>query len=157
MIGIATGDFLLKIKRKEGNFSMKKEKTNAIFSMEQKQRMRISNHPLQLQEPMIVIDNLESEGYLRIFEPNTNGAIYVQHMIGGDYVKGATLVGEINIQLMKEEKGVLIEDVYCKEGHEKLAYAMIDQVKYFVSLYNQFDKVGFSDSVFRKWFVLENK
>lgn len=115
----------------------------------QKQSMRISTHPLEINNYMIVLDSLEI-GNLSIFEPHGK-SIYVDHLSDGCVIRGAELIAEIKTNILSEERAVLITEIYCKDGYEELAKAMIDQVKFFIEYYEEYDKFGMVDSVHRKW------
>lgn len=111
---------------------------------------RITKHPLQIKGNMIVLDKLES-GYLLIYKPNADVPVYVQFLSDGSYVMGATRVGEVEINTLMEEKGVIIKELTCKKGYEYLAKPMIDQVEHFVEFYDEFEKMGMVASVHQKW------
>lgn len=138
------------LKKDERKVNFMNGRKEAVESMGQNQLTRISEHPLQINRTMVVLDNLE-KGALRIFEPDADGPIYVKHLSGVDWVTGATLVGEIRTTILLEEKGVLINEIFCEKGYEELARPMIDQVHHFVKFHDEFEKVGMVDSVHQKW------
>lgn len=123
-----------------------KRKINGVkFQLE-----RIAEYPIQIKGNMIVLDKLES-GNLLIYKPDAEGPVYVQHSSDGSYVMGATRVGEIEISVFMEEKGVIIEKLTCEKGYEYLAKPMINQIEHFVKFYDDFEKVGMDASVYQRW------
>lgn len=115
----------------------------------QKQSMRISKHPIKIEGNIVVLDSLEI-GNLCIFEPHFN-PVYVKHSSEGCAIEGAELIGKIETNILPEERAVLITEIYCKDGYEELVEAMIDQVEFFADYYEDFDKVGMTDFVYKKW------
>lgn len=112
---------------------------------------RITEHPLQIKGNMIILDRLEI-GHLRIFEFDADGPVYVQHLSSNcEGVSGATLVGAIKTDFLFEKRAVLVSEVYCKEGYEELAQAMVDQVEFFVNYYKQFDDIWIKDFIKDEW------
>ncbi len=134
--------------KNEGRLNVMNETTN--IAMDIPQLERISKNPIKIGGNMIVLDRLEN-GFLKIYKPNTDGPTYVQHSSNGDYVYGATPIAEITISILLEEKAVLIQEICCEKGYEKLAKAMIDQVDHFVEFYDELDNMGIKDSIYQKW------
>ena len=135
------------------NRTIKAQSSKAFTSVGFEQLERISKYPLQIKGNMVVLDDLE-RGTLSIYEPDTDGPVYVQYL-DQHYIKGATLVGHLSISIVTEEKGILITELNCEEGHEDLAKPMMDHVQHFVDFYDQFEKMGLEDSVYRKWILKE--
>lgn len=124
--------------------------TNGLL-MDSMQLMRIEEHPIEIDENLIVIDNLEA-GTLRLYE-HTNGSLNVQQLfIGYGNIKGAVLVGEIIINALWKEEGVFIHKIFCEYGYEKLVNPMINQILYFTNFYDCYNSVGISDKEYENSF-----
>lgn len=124
--------------------------TNGLL-MDSMQLMRIEEHPIEIDEKLIVIDNLEA-GTLRLYE-YTNGSLNIQQLFSGNgNIKGAVLVAEIIINALWKDEGIFIHKILCNYGYEKLVNPMINQILHFCDFYDCYNSVGISDREFEKWF-----
>lgn len=123
---------------------------NAL-SINTMQFMRIQEHPLQINDNLIVIDNLEG-GRLRLYE-HTDGPLYIQPLIYGneESCKNAVMVAEIIINDSWREDNVFVHKIFCEHGYEQLITPMIDQVFHFAYFYGGYESVMISDREFEKW------
>lgn len=135
--------------KNEGRLKDMNETKNIIMNLPQVKR--VLKHRIKTEENMFVQDRLEN-GYLKIYKLNTDSPTCVQYQSINDYIHNATLIGMINITIHLKDKLVLIHNIYCKDGYEKLAKAMIDQVDHFVEFYDELDNMGIKDSVYQKWY-----
>ena len=110
----------------------------------QVQSKRILGHPLKTKRNVIVLDSLET-GSLSIYEPIEESTLSIVHSSDGCNIDGANLIGRIGINILPEEKTVVIDALHCKYGYEDLANPMIEQVQYFVDFYEEFDNLEFAD------------
>lgn len=124
---------------------------NAL-SINNMQFMRIQEHPLQIDDNMIVIDNLEG-GRLRLYE-HTDGPLNIQPLIYGneESCKNAVMVAEIIINDAWQKDNVFVHKFFCEHGYESLIPPMIDQVLHFALFYGTYESVIISDMEFEKWF-----
>lgn len=115
------------------------------------QFMRIQEHPIQINDSLIVIDNLEG-GRIRIYE-QTGGAVNIQQLIYGneESCKNAVMVAEIIINDSWQGENVFIHKISCDYGYEHLITPMIDQVLHFAYFYGGYESVMISDTEFEKW------
>ena len=113
---------------------------------------RLNKYPLKVPGKLIVMDRLEQEGYLDIFEHTTeNEPLYIQNYGNLTCVMGATLVGKICISTAKEIKTIVVEEIFYKEGHEEIRNALVDQVLGFIDFYDQYEKIGVYDTALEDW------
>lgn len=151
------------MKRKEGKIMKKtvkemrkKRNENRIMNAKryipgctiEHQCARISEHPLQIGN-MLVVDQIETKGILAIIKTREDETVYFQPTDHGYFVTGADMVGKISVSFMMNEKAVLINEINCMEGHEKLEKAMLEQVD-FVAAFYHFNKVRILDSAYQK-------
>lgn len=123
---------------------------NAL-SINNMQFMRIQEHPIQIKDSLIVIDNLEG-GRIRLYE-QTGGPVNIQQLICGneERCKNAMLVAEIIINDSWQGENVFIHKISCEYGYEQLITPMIDQVLHFAYFYGGYESVMISDTEFEKW------
>lgn len=111
---------------------------------------RIADHPLDVKENYIVMDNLEG-GVMEILEhTDKDTPLHLQWDGYAGFITGATLVGKISISYMADEDVIAIEDIYYKEGYTELRGAMFNQVLHFVEFYNH-ESMALDDSVVPEW------
>lgn len=122
---------------------------NALF-INTMQFMRIQEHPIQIDDNLMVIDNLEG-GRLRLYE-HTEGPVNIQQLICGneECCKNAVMVAEIIINATCQKKDVFIHKVFSEYGYELLISPMIDQVFHFAFFYGGYKSVMISDREFEK-------
>lgn len=122
---------------------------NALF-INTMQFMRIQEHPIQIKDDLIVVDNLEG-GRLRLYE-HTEGPVNIQQLICGNEsdCHNAVLIAEIIINTTWQEKDVFIHKVFYEYGHEQLITPMINQVMHFAYFYGGYESVMISDMEFEK-------
>lgn len=145
-----------KIMKKTGKEMQKKGNENPIMNVtryipgctNEHQRARISEHPLQIGN-MLVVDQLETKGILAIIKIREDETVYFQPTDYGYFVTGADLVGKIAVSFRMNEKAVLVNEINCMEGHEQLEKAMLEQVDHVVDFYH-FVKVRILDSAYPK-------
>lgn len=115
------------------------------------QFMRIQEHPIQINDNLIVIDNLEG-GRIRLYE-QTGGPVNIQQLIYGSdsSCKNAVMVAEIIINDSWQGENVFIHKISCEYGYEQLITPMIDQVLHFAYFYGNYESVMISDMEFEKW------
>lgn len=124
--------------------------TNGLL-MDSMQLMRIEEHPIEIDENLIVIDNLEA-GTLRFYE-YTNGSLNIQQLfLDNRKIKGAVLVAEIIINSLWRDEGIFIHKISCEYGYGKLVNPMIDQILHFAVFYDCYNSVGISDREYEKCF-----
>lgn len=109
--------------------------------------MRIKKCPIQLRGNMVVADELESSGRIRIFE-NTGGVLYLQtDDCDMDYDANLVQIAEIAVSVHEDERKVELEKIYCEYGYnEELVPVLLEQVINFADFYNY----GFSVPVSQK-------
>lgn len=112
------------------------------------QRVRISEHPLQIGS-MVVVDQLETNGILRIFKPEEEEPLYFQYTDDNYFITGADFASQITVGFSIDENTVIIDNIYCTKGYEKLEEAMLEQVHYVADFYH-FDKIRILDSAYQK-------
>lgn len=124
---------------------------NDALPVNNMQFMRIKEHPLQIDDNLIVIDNLEG-GRLRLYE-HTDGPVNIQPLIYGneESCKNAVMVAEIIINNSWQKDNVFIHKISCEYGYEHLITPMIDQVLHFAFFYDGYESVMISDREFEKW------
>lgn len=145
-----------KIMKKTGKEMQKKGNENPIMNVtryipgctNEHQRARISEHPFQIGN-MVVVDQLETKGILRIFKPEKEKPVHFQYTDSGYFITGADLVGEISVFFMKNENAVLVNEIFSEKGYENLKKAMLEQVDHVADFY-LLDKLGIMDSAYQK-------
>lgn len=145
-----------KIMKKTGKEMQKKGNENPIMNVtryipgctNEHQRASISEHPFQIGN-MVVVDQLETKGILRIFKPEKEKPVHFQPTDSGYFITGADLVGEISVFFMKNENAVLVNEIFSEKGYENLKKAMLEQVDYVADFY-LLDKLGIMDPAYQK-------
>ncbi len=116
------------------------------------QYMRIQEHPIQIEEPLIVIDNLEA-GTLKLYEHTGEKALQIQQLIYRNCNdKNVTLVAEAVINSHWKDEGVFIHKISCEDGYEYLAEPMIYQILHFADFYEIYQSVGILDREYEHWY-----
>lgn len=113
---------------------------------------RLNKYPLKVPGKLIVLDRLEGEGYLGIYEHTTENEPF--YFLNYDYitcVKGATLVGKIRISTAKEKKTIVVKEIFYKKGHEEIRNALVAQVLGFIDFYDQYEKIRIHETAFEDW------
>lgn len=114
------------------------------------QLIRISEHPIQTEKDLIVVDNLES-GELRIYD-HSGGSLNIQQLFSGyGNVQNAVLVAKIIINDLWKDDGLFIHKIFCEYGYENLAEPMLNQVLHFAHFYDSYRAVGISDREYNNW------
>lgn len=115
------------------------------------QLMRISEHPIDISDNLIVYDDLE-HGRLTIYE-QLEGPVTVQQLESQfATINNVVPLAEVIIGANWKEEGVFIHKISCEYGHENLIEHMINQVILYADFYNHFNVVGISDREYGKWF-----
>lgn len=122
---------------------------NGLF-VSNMQYMRIQEHPLQINENLLVIDNLEG-GRLRLFE-HIEGPVNIQQLICGneESCKNAVMIAEIIINDNWQNQSIFIHKIFFEYGYEELIKPMINQVLHFAYFYGGYEAIGISDREFEK-------
>ena len=119
--------------------------------MDTMQYMRIQDHPLQVTDSLIIIDNLEA-GTLRLYE-HTEGPLYIQQLIYGNCTyKNVALVAEVIINSNWKDEGVFIHRISCEDGYEYLIEPMIYQVLRFADFYDNYQSVAILEREYDQWY-----
>lgn len=122
------------------------------INMEEMRLKRIANHPLDIKGNYIVVDNLEG-GAIEVFlHTDEDSPLNIQSCDNTICLSGATLVGKTSISVSEEEKAVLVDELYCKEGHEELREAFVNQVMEFANFYGKYENIGIAYTVLGDWF-----
>ena len=115
------------------------------------QLMRISEHPIDISDNLIIYDNLEHRA-LRIYEQICEGTVTVQQLASETMsIKNAVPIAHIITSSLWKDEGVFIHKIKCEYGHENLVEPMIKQVLHYADFYNQFEAVGISDREYERW------
>lgn len=107
------------------------------------QQVRIAEHPIQINDSLIILDDLEA-GTLRIYE-YLGGPLNIQQLFskfGGN--KNITLVAEGVINSLWRNDGIFIHKISYGNGYEFLAEPVLSQILHFAGFYN-YRTVGISD------------
>lgn len=115
------------------------------------QLLRLKQHPIQIEEDLVVIDNLE-EGILKIFE--YVGGVSIQQLFAGenDY-QNPSLLAEITLNDNSQTGNITIEKIFCCYGFERLVYPMIQQIISFAKFYECIHSVRISKHERENWFI----
>lgn len=114
------------------------------------QYMRIKEHPMQIDESLIIIDNLEA-GTLRLYE-HIDGPLYIQQLIYGNCnYKNVVQVAEAIINSNWKDEGVYIHRIFCEAGYECLVQPMLYQIIRYTDFYN-YQSIAMLDREYEHWF-----
>lgn len=102
-------------------------------------QMRIRKHPMQLGGDMVVIDQLEKFGTIRIYE-NTGETLYMpadMEACGMECNKEVVQAAEMRVTVFPDEKKVQVDRIYCEYGYnDELVPALLEQAMNFAGFYN---------------------
>lgn len=116
------------------------------------QLMRISEHPIGINDNLIVYDDLEHRA-LRIYEHISPGPVTVQQLASETMsIKNAVPIAQIIVSSLWKDEGVFIHKITCEYGHENLVEPMIKQVFHYANFYSQFEVIGITDREYDTWF-----
>lgn len=114
------------------------------------QQMRYKEHPIQIKEPVLVLDELES-GTLWIYEQLDGPVNILQAISHYNNVANAVLVAEAVINSGWREESVFIHKIFCEHGHEEsVIQPIIDQILHFADFYDCYQSVGISELEYNK-------
>lgn len=100
---------------------------------------------------LIVVDRLE-EGVLEVLQHvDANHPVYLQPYENYSRLLGVDLIGRLKINV-SEDKSIIIEELYYKEGYEQLRKALVNQVMWFSEFYNLHESIRFDGSIMEDWF-----
>ena len=116
------------------------------------QLMRITEHPIDINDNLLVFDDLE-HGTLRIYEQICDGPITVQQLTSQfSEIKNAVQLAEVTVNSIWKKEELFIWKISCDYGHENLIEAIVNQVLHFARFYNQYESVAISDREYERLF-----
>lgn len=95
--------------------------------------MRIKTYPIKINGNLIVIDRLEEDGTLELFEP-AGKPLYLHEPFEFLNADNAALVASIEISLNKKNEAK-IKKIFYEHGYDSLAEPMIIQFFHFADFY----------------------
>ena len=127
------------------------DRTRGIL-IDDMQLRRIKEHPIQINNNLIVAnDNLEA-GVLRLYE-NTEGTVTIQELFTGNKTSNnAVRVAEIMINSLWVPDGIFIHRIFAEHGYEDLINPMLNQVLHFAYFYEFLNTVGISEKEYKQWY-----
>lgn len=106
---------------------------NGIMMDDSLRLMRIKEHPIQSDENLQIVDQLE-RGFLRIYE-YTGGSIYI---LGDDiemnYCNNVALVAELTVTIRPEKREVRLNRIFNEFGYDYV-HLMTCQLIHFADFY----------------------
>lgn len=131
---------------------MMDDRWNNGLPLDTMQCIRIQEHPIQIEEPLIIIDNLES-GRIRLYEYTGEKSLHIQQLIYGNCNnKNVVLVAEAVINSHWKDEGVFIHKISCEDGYEYLIEPIISQILHFSFFYETYQSVGMLDREYEHWY-----
>ena len=116
------------------------------------QLMRISEHPIDISDNLIIYDDLE-HGTLRIYEQIGSGPVTVQQLTSQfSEIRNAVKLAEVTVNSIWKKEEVFIWKISYEYGHENLVIPMINQVLHFANFYDQYESVVISDTEYERLF-----
>lgn len=99
--------------------------------------MRIKKYPVQLSENMIVIDQLEFSGTIKVYE-NIGGTIQMPIGICDiECNRDVVQIAEIRVLVFKDGRYVQLDRLFCEYGYgDEIAPVLLEQVINFADFYN---------------------
>lgn len=125
------------------------DKVNGILVCND-QVQRIIEHPVETNENLIVVDNLEA-GKIRLFE-YISGPLNIQQLLWNNNYKNAVLIAQTIINEDWKEKGIFIHKVFTEYGHEYLISPMLNQILHFSEFYCIREPIKISKTEYEKCF-----
>lgn len=109
------------------------DKRNSILLNDNLRLMRIKEHPIQSDENLQIVDQLE-RGFLRIYE-YMGGSIYI---LGDDiemnYCNNVVLVAELTVTIRPEKKEVRLNRIFNEFGYDYV-HLLTCQLIHFADFY----------------------
>lgn len=116
------------------------------------QLMRIIEHPIKINDDLIVVDELET-GSLKLYEC-AGGPLDIHHLFTDiDAWKNAALVAKITIDQLDRDSHLSIRNIFCERGYEHLAAPLIYHVISFGKFYDSFQSVRIAEDKREQWFL----
>lgn len=113
------------------------------------QLMRISKHPIDISDNLIIYDDLE-HGTLRIYE-QIGGPVTIQQLAAQfTTVNNVVPIAEIVVNSIWKEEEVFIHKISFNYGYENLVEPIINQVLHFAGFYSQYESVAISDREYER-------
>ena len=113
------------------------------------QLMRISKHPIDIGDNLIIYDDLE-HGTLRIYE-QIGGPVTIQPLAAQfTTVNNVVPLVEVVINSIWKEEEVFIHKISFNYGYENLVEPVINQVLHFAGFYSQYEAVAISDKEYER-------
>ena len=107
------------------------------------QKMRIHRCPMDCGENIFIVDRLESDGFIKIYE-YLNGTFYVPTNTDeiNDFHNNVVPIATISISI-RDEQTVQIDKIFCEFGHEGFIGKLVQQIINFADFYGL--RVGIVD------------
>ena len=113
------------------------------------QLMRISEHPIDISDNLIIYDDLE-HGALRIYE-QIGGPVTVQQLAAQFVtIRNAVPLVEVVVTSIWKEEEVFIHKISFNYGYENLVEPVINQILHFAGFYSQYESVAISDREYER-------
>lgn len=113
------------------NYDFRKEYSLPVD--ESLKQLRISLHPMRIEENQVVEDHLESRGIIRLYE--CIGGIYLP--MESVYCSNVAMLAEIRISMDMDNRKVCVDRIFCEYGHDEIIQnQLLPQVIYFADFYN---------------------
>lgn len=114
------------------------------------QLMRISQHPIDINDNLIIYDDLE-HGALRIYE-QIGGPVTIQQLDSQfTTINNVVLLAEVVVNSIWRETELFVWKVSCEYGHENLIESLLNHVLRFASYYSQqYESIAISDREYEK-------
>ena len=113
------------------------------------QLMRISKHPIDIGDNLIIYDDLENRA-LRIYE-QIGGPVTIQQLATQyTIVNNVVPLVEVVINSIWKEDEVFIHKISFNYGYENLVEPVINQVLHFADFYSQYESVAISDREYER-------
>lgn len=101
--------------------------------------MRIRKHPIKFDENMVIEDQLEATGTIKVYEKN-GGNLHMPMDTDTHDVECNTdvvQIAELKVSIFHDEKRVHLDKLYCEYGYsDELAPLLLEQAVNFADFYN---------------------
>lgn len=99
--------------------------------------LRLRKYPVQLGEGIIMADQLESLGTIRIFESISGAGNVPVDAVNVEYGMNAVQVAEMAVSVSQDEGMVHLNRIYCEYGYEdELVPVLMEQLMNFADFYD---------------------